>query len=77
MKIEFHYYITHLIAARAGFRGDELRVLAHASQLTDDNDTVYKIKDGRKIVYTNRISQTMQPIKRRAERLEVYPLTPL
>jgi hypothetical protein len=23
MKIEFHYYITHLIAARAGFRGDD------------------------------------------------------
>jgi hypothetical protein len=74
MKIEFHYYITHLVAARAGFRGDDLRILAHASQLTDDNDTVYKVKDGRKIAYTNRISQTMQPIKRRAARLEVYPL---
>lgn len=74
MKIEFHYYITHLIATRAGFRGDDLRILAHASQLTDDNNTVYKIKDGRRIAYTNRISQTMQPIKRRAARLEVYPL---
>ena len=74
MKIEFHYYITHLIAARAGFRGNDLRILAHASQLTDDNDTVYKIKDGRRIAYTNRISQTMQPIKRRTARLEVYPL---
>jgi hypothetical protein len=74
MKKEFHYYITHLIAARAGFRGDDLRILAHASQLTDDNDTVYKVKDGRKIAYINRISQTLQPIKRRAARLEVYPL---
>ena len=74
MKIEFHYHITHLIAARAGFRGDDLRILAHASQLTDDNDTVYKIKEGRRIVYTNRISQTMQLIRSRAKRLEVYPL---
>ena len=74
MKIEFHYYITHLIAARAGFRDEDLRILAHASQLTDDNDTVYKIKDGRRVAYTNRISQTMQPIKRRAARLAVYPL---
>ncbi len=74
MKIEFHYFVTHLIAARAGFRGDDLRVLTHASQLTDDNDTVFKVKHGRRIVYTNRISQTMQPIKRRAARLEVYPL---
>ncbi|MGD9872856.1 MAG: DUF6765 family protein [Kiritimatiellia bacterium] len=74
MKIEFHYYITYLIAARAGIRGDDLRILAHASQLTDDNDIVYRIKDSGKIIYKNQISQTMQLIKSRAGRLEVYPL---
>jgi hypothetical protein len=74
MNIEFHYYITHLIAARAGFRGDDLRILAYVSQFTDDNDEVYKIKEGKKVVYTNRISQTLQPIRSRAGRLDVYPL---
>ena len=63
MNIEFHYTITHLIAARAGIRGDALRILAHASQLTDDNNTAYPIRRGRKVVYENRISQTMQPLK--------------
>lgn len=47
MDIEFHYHITHLIAARAGFRGDDLRILAYSSQQTDDNDWPYKIKMGR------------------------------
>lgn len=74
MNIEFHYFITHLIAARAGIRGDVLRILAHASQLTDDNDTVYPIRSGRKVVYKNRISQTMQPLKSHRKRLDVYPL---
>lgn len=75
MNIEFHYYITHLIAARAGIRGgDALRILAHASQLTDDNDTVYPIREGRTVIYRNRISQTMQPLASHRARLDVYPL---
>ncbi len=74
MKIEFHYYITHLIAARAGIRGEPLRILAHTSQLTDDNDTVYPIRDGRKALYWNRISQTLHPLKSHRARLDVYPL---
>lgn len=73
MKTEFHYYITHLIAARAGFRGDNLRILAYASQFTDDNEHSYPIKSGNKIVYRNQISQTMDPTKLHREKLEVYP----
>jgi hypothetical protein len=75
MHIEFHYYITYLIAARAGIRGDALRVLSYASQFTDDNQTVYPIRSGgREIIYRNRISQTLDPLKTHKERLEVYPL---
>ncbi len=74
MKIEFHYYITHLIAARAGFRGDDLRILAYASQFTDDNDRAYWINKGTRSEFKNRISQTLQPLKKDKERLEVYPL---
>jgi len=74
MDIEFHYYILHLIAAKAGFRGDDLRVLAYSSQYTDDNDWPYKIKMGRNWFYNNRISQTMDILKPQEDRLHIYPL---
>ena len=74
MDIEFHYYILHLIAARAGFRGDDLRILAYSSQHTDDNDQSYKIKMGRNWFYSNRISQTMDILKPQEDRLRNYPL---
>ena len=74
MKIEFHYYITHLIAARAGFRGNDLRILAYASQFTDDNDKVYVVNKHQANRYQNRISQTLNPLKGHRARLEVYPL---
>ena len=32
MDIEFHYYMTYLIATRAGFRPAEAAVLAQAAQ---------------------------------------------
>lgn len=74
MDIEFHYYITHLIAARAGVRNEALRIIPHACQLTDDNDTVYAVRDGRRGIYRNRISQTLRPLNSHRERLAVYPL---
>ena len=74
MDIEFHYYITHLIAARAGVRNEALRILPHACQLTDDNDRVYAVREGRRGIYRNRISQTLRPLNSHRERLAVYPL---
>jgi hypothetical protein len=38
MDREFHYYMTHLIASRAGFWPDDAFTIAHASQYTDEND---------------------------------------
>lgn len=74
MDIEFHYYITHLIAAKAGFRGNDLSVLTYSSQFTDDNDREYKIRMGRNLFYNNRISQTMNILKPQPDRLAIYPL---
>ena len=74
MDIEFHYYITHLVAARAGFRGTDLSVLTYSSQFTDDNDREYKIRMGRNLFYNNRISQTMDILKPQPDRLAIYPL---
>ena len=36
MNREFHYDVTHLIAARVGGRSDDLRMLTYASQYVDD-----------------------------------------
>ncbi|MDA8104143.1 MAG: hypothetical protein M0Z71_02065 [Nitrospiraceae bacterium] len=46
MDIEFHYYMTHLIALRAGFKPDDAFKIAYASQYTDDNENVTKWKAG-------------------------------
>jgi predicted GNAT family acetyltransferase len=46
MDIEFHYYMTHLIALRAGFKPDDAFVIACASQHTDENDEAHRIEGG-------------------------------
>ena len=75
MNIEFHYTITWLIAARAGLRGDDLRIFSYSSQYTDDNDRVYSIRGkNQNVVYRNRISQTMNIFKPRIDKFEIYPL---
>lgn len=42
MDMEFHYYITYLIAVRAGFSTTESSNPAYSSQFLDDNDLVFK-----------------------------------
>ena len=39
MDIEFHYYMTFLIAGKAGFGEEDAFTIAYASQYVDDNDT--------------------------------------
>ena len=46
MDIEFHYYITYVIALRAGFNAEDSYVLAYSSQHTDDNTAIFKISQG-------------------------------
>ena len=72
MDIEFHFYMTHLIALRAGFKPDDAFTIAYASQYTDDNENVYEIK-GRGNPYVNMISQTMDITKPQGEHLSIYP----
>ena len=74
MDIEFHYYITYLIAARAGFSTNDALVLAHSCQYTDDNNLVFSIDKGRPSEYHNYISQTMNITKPRHDLLRIYPL---
>ena len=72
MDIEFHYFMTHLIALRAGFQPEDAFKIAYASQYTDDNENVYKIEGGSE-PYFNLISQTMDITKPQEERLRIYP----
>jgi len=73
MDIEFHYYMTHLIALRAGFKPDDAFTIAYASQFTDDNENTYRI-EGKNEPYFNLISQTMDITKPQEERLGIYPV---
>jgi len=58
MDIEFHYYITYLLAARAGFAPEQARIIAHASQYVDDN-TVRLSVAGAGAPFRSRVTQTL------------------
>ncbi len=47
MNLEFHYHLTYLIAARAGFPPEDARTIATASQYTDDNSIIFEIDKDR------------------------------
>lgn len=74
MDIEFHYYMTFIIALRAGFTKEQAYKIAYSSQYTDDNDTSYRIRSGEGDYYINDISQTSDITKPQQERLRIYPL---
>ena len=74
MDIEFHYYMTYLIAVKAGLDSDSARVLAHSSQFIDDNDIVFEVDKGRGSAYRNYISQTMNILKPKEKLLRIYPI---
>jgi hypothetical protein len=58
MDIEYHYYITYLIALACGFKIHEAYIIAYSSQIVDDNDIKYTIYDkyNKKILYKNFVS---------------------
>ena len=74
MNKEFHYYITYLIAARAGLSPGEAFKVAYSSQYVDDNDIVFKIRNPQGEAYTNYISQTLNILKPKMELFRIYPI---
>jgi hypothetical protein len=74
MNTEFHYYITWLIAARAGLPPEDARILAWSSQYTDDNDIIFIIDKGLPTEYGNYISQTMNILNPMNKLLRIYSL---
>lgn len=63
MDIEFHYYLTFVIARFAGLNNESARIIAYSSQYVDDNLNEYRIicpYTGQE--YLNAASATYSPI---------------
>lgn len=75
MDVEFHYYVTYLIAARAGFSPKDALTIAHASQYVDDNDVVIEVDKGKpETRFRNYVSQTVNILKPGDQLMRIYPL---
>lgn len=77
MDLEFHYWITGIVANRAGFSEKDSATIAYASQLVDDNDMKRMIEDksnSSSPPYEAYISQTMDILKPKQELMRIYPI---
>jgi hypothetical protein len=73
MDIEFHYTLTYLIAARAGFAPEEATIVAQAAQEIDDNHIPIAVSAGTEAAYDGTLSQTMD-ILRPLHDEKIYPI---
>ncbi|MGD0142756.1 MAG: DUF6765 family protein [Rhizomicrobium sp.] len=73
MDIEFHYYMTYLIAARAGFGPAQATIVAQSSQEIDDNHVLIEVGAGTPFEYKSAISQTKNILRPRHDE-QVFPI---
>jgi hypothetical protein len=74
MDIEFHYWITGMIAQAAGFPDDQARIIAYSSQYVDDNTLYLHVRDRSSgEVFHNEISQTLDIGKPQEELMAIWP----
>lgn len=59
MNIEFHYYITYILARQAEFDPEDAYKIAYSSQYTDDNNFHYYVNYDDGGHYLNEITQTL------------------
>lgn len=75
MDTEFHYWMTAIIAERAGFSREEARTIAYASEYVDENDVAIEVAwHGKKKRYRNFVSQTLNILKPRQQLMRIYPI---
>ena len=74
MDIEFHYYMTYIIARRAGFNANDSYIIAYSSQYTDDNTEHLYISQDTPDAYESYISQTVNILKPQKELMRIYPV---
>jgi hypothetical protein len=73
MDIEFHYYMTYLIAARAGFSPTDAAIIAQSAQEVDDNHVPIEVSAGTPYAFTSTLSQTMDILHPRHNK-KIYPI---
>lgn len=73
MDIEFHYYMTYLIAARAGIAPVEAAIIAQSAQEIDDNHIPIAVSAGTPYAYQSITSQTMDILRPEHDR-KIYPI---
>ncbi len=73
MDSEFHYYVTYILASKAGFASGEAHTIAYASQYVDDNTKRYTIHGDNRDKYQNYISQTLNILKPKHELIRIHP----
>jgi hypothetical protein len=71
MNIEFHYYITYIIAIKAGFNNEQAYKIAYSSQYTDDNVVSYTVHSNGG-TYKNYITQTENILKPKQKLQRIY-----
>ncbi|MBI5919458.1 MAG: hypothetical protein HY849_08825 [Nitrosomonadales bacterium] len=75
MDTEFHYWMTGLVAHRAGFSEAEAEVIAYSSEYIDENDVSYSIVDKHTgAEYINYMSQTLNILKPKDTLMRIYPI---
>jgi hypothetical protein len=57
MNIEFHYYMTYLIAVRAGFKVKDAHTIAYACEFIDENEQPMIVDKGRPSEYISTQTQ--------------------
>ena len=72
MDIEFHYYITYILARKSGYTISDASTIAYACQYTDDNNDIYTVNlsGGRR--YENFISQTLDIFHPKNKKNHIY-----
>jgi hypothetical protein len=73
MEIEFHYYMTYLIAARAGYAPAEAAIIAQSAQEIDDNHIPIRVSAGTPFAYESVTSQTMDILRPKHDE-KIYPI---
>jgi hypothetical protein len=74
MDFEFHYYITYIVALKAGYSPHDAHLIAYSSQYTDDNTEEFEIGKGTPDQYHNYISQTINILKPAGDLLRIHPI---
>jgi len=75
MNAEFHYYVTYLLAVKAGFASSDAYKIAYSSQYVDDNHKEINIYNSdEELIYKNVLTQNYNVLRPAEELNNIYPV---